>query len=177
MERHKTMNKLAQIEKTAYHEAGHAVAAYALRRRFGKITIVPMSDKLSAMTTPESNWIDFNLVYDLKPKARNRIEADIIIYFAGAVAERVFAGQLNWKGSGWDNLRVKGYVESIVSSEDELETYLGWLRIRARNLIQSPLYWAAVQTLASELLKHKTIGYRRARRIIADAMEEELHRL
>jgi ATP-dependent Zn protease len=79
MERHKNMSKPARIEKSAYHEAGHAVAAYALKRRFGKITIVPESDKLDSMTMPESNWIDFDLVYDLKPKARNRIEADIII--------------------------------------------------------------------------------------------------
>ena len=38
-----------QRELTAYHEAGHAVACWALRRRFSYVTLVPGEDFLGQL--------------------------------------------------------------------------------------------------------------------------------
>ena len=37
----KRLKKTTELEEIAYHEAGHAVMAYLLRRRFHSITIDP----------------------------------------------------------------------------------------------------------------------------------------
>lgn len=40
------VKKLTRLEKTAYHEAAHGVAAYCLNRRFKCVTIVADEDSL-----------------------------------------------------------------------------------------------------------------------------------
>lgn len=154
--------------KTAYYEAGHAVMSYVLRRRFTSVSIVPGDDYFGKMDTPDSNL--FDIPYEIPARIRKRIEADIMIQFAGAAAEEIYSGRHSGKGASGDNFGAVHYAEFLVSSDDELEPYIGWLWIRARNILQLPVNWAVVEALANELIRDKTIGYRRARRIIADAM-------
>ena len=46
MKTDKAKRKFTRLERTGYHEAGHAVMCYILRQRFTKVTIVPNADVL-----------------------------------------------------------------------------------------------------------------------------------
>jgi hypothetical protein len=158
---------MSKLQRTTYHEAGHAVASYVLKRRFSKITIIPGGDHLGSTSKLDSSLYD---VSDRDSNSRNRIEADIIVHFAGQIAEKLFTSGYNWEVARGEDGTAVCLVESLVSSVDEREAYLNWLFIRAKELIKLPCHWRAVEELAFELLKERSIGYRKARRIIADAM-------
>ena len=72
----------AQVEATAYHEAGHAVIAYVLGYRPQCVTIVPTVDTAGHIihTNPLHG---FQLNPDTSDEARLRIESLITICFAG----------------------------------------------------------------------------------------------
>lgn len=164
------VKKPSPIEKVAYHEAGHAVAAYIFHRRFSSVSIIPKDDYLGIMTRPKTESLEQDLLDMDDFRNRKRIESEIIISFAGAVAEGLLVGRHNWKGAIQDNHQAIDSAEAIVSSHDELEAYINWLWLRTRNLLSLPVYWAAVQALAEELIICKEIKTRKARRIIAGAI-------
>lgn len=58
------------------------------------------------------------------------------------------------------------FASYLVGSEEELNAYTNYLWVRTKQTFKLSWLWAAIQALASELLEHKKIGYRRARRII-----------
>ena len=69
------------MEKTAYHEAGHAVASYLRRRRILKVSIIPEDDSLGRcyymkwdLMKTEEGWIELSN----NEKHRRRRETIII---------------------------------------------------------------------------------------------------
>lgn len=164
-----------RLEKTAYHEAGHAVVAYCLRRRFAEVSIIPADDTRGHVGRPGNAIEGLDPYMDAESaRTRNRIEAEIMVYFAGGVAEWIFSGR-HGKGTGRDDDAVITFAEHVVSSHDELEAYISWLWIKTRNLLSEDYCWAAVQALAKALLEQKEIGHRQARKIISTAFEEAIH--
>jgi hypothetical protein len=83
-------------ELTVWHEAGHAVAAYALGRRVGFVTAVP-GERWSGMCR---SWAE--LVRDDRPAStgaplvtwaagwQRRLAGDVVFSLAGGVAEELF---------------------------------------------------------------------------------------
>lgn len=76
-------------------------------------------------------------------------------------------------GAWYDSHKAVDYATYLCGSNDEIEPFLKWLWVRARQLITFPARWVAVDALAQALLKHKTIKYRDAVRVIANAMETD----
>jgi hypothetical protein len=86
--------------RTAYHEAGHAVAALALDRDVYSLRVaddpsatVPAGVTLIAMIP----WLDIERVESLArrnatPAERRAIETDVLISYAGPVADAKFSG-------------------------------------------------------------------------------------
>jgi ATP-dependent Zn protease len=90
-------------EATAYHEAGHAVIALALRRGLSRVTIVPDDEAGSlghCAGTRTGEW--FQPDVDRSGRARRFIEDRVIILFAGFHAEHRFAGRRNHRGAASD---------------------------------------------------------------------------
>ena len=78
-----------ELEKTAFHEAGHAFMFYIHHKIVGKIykaTIIPHGMALG-FVMPENN--------DKKSKTKAWCEAEIQICFAGRIAEEMFLGKEN----------------------------------------------------------------------------------
>ncbi len=79
---------------TAYHEAGHAVAAYLLKRSFNYVTIVPDEEKGSLGHVRFRGFGEnFDPAFDYSPQMRLRLEREIICSLAGDAAESIHLGR------------------------------------------------------------------------------------
>lgn len=160
----------SRIERTAYHEAGHAVAAYMRRLRFTGVSIVP-----SDSTLGRCEFIASSVLVDVKgrtlSRTRRRVETLIIVSLAGVLAERLLTGRTNWGGGHADLHDAARYASYVTGSEDELGAYVRWLWEHTRMLLAARPCWLAVREVAAALTADGSIGERRARRIIAYALK------
>ena len=76
-------------ERVAYHEAGHAVAAIALRRAVKLVSIVPRGDT-NGRTVKQKLPSTFRPGHDARTS--RFVERDIMISLAGPVAQEKFQG-------------------------------------------------------------------------------------
>jgi hypothetical protein len=170
----KRRKKVTELERNAYHEAGHAVMAYILQRRFHFITIDP--DKLDENTgglfqLSYSSKLSDNIKFGISD-SRALIEKQIKITLAGAVACGLFVGREKWKLSEDDGTTCFRLADTQCGDAEEADAYLTWLRLGVRNELNLPHNWARVRAVAEALMKHKTLSYRKAREIIQTAKDK-----
>ncbi len=162
--------RVTRVERTAYHEAGHAVAAYLRHLRFTSISIVPDTGTLGRCEFSETA-----IVLDLDSSAalrtRRRIETMIIVSLAGVIAESLLTGRHNWRGAHADLHDAARYASLVTASVEELRAYERWLWEHTRTLLRARPGRLAIQQLAAVLMEDRRIGERRARAIIGAAIE------
>jgi len=169
-----------ELRVTAYHEAGHAVAAFMLRRGISYVTIEADKDSLGSCKHPrgirEFSTLDVAAIVDLRLRAK--VEREIMILFAGDIAERQFRHRRRQVRGSWADY---GYAvdlaDYVTTGDNELELYLDWLYGRTENLITRIDVWPAIEALATALLEDKRIGQRRARRIIQAARKAAMQKI
>jgi hypothetical protein len=73
---------------------------------------------------------------NIAPKIRQKVENEIMIYYAGGIAEKRFKGKhpSNWHKT-YDIDVLVDLVLHMTCSEEETAAYLQWLYIRAKNII------------------------------------------
>jgi hypothetical protein len=153
-----TVSKSKQLWATAYHEAGHAVAAIQLRVGIGSRGVNIVSSEGAAGTCHILK--SFSGSPELETTGRMRLGAEkmAIILFAGPVAQRTFrpSSLRNYHGHS-DRKRAIGLMECFVGSNRELEAYLNYLRIRAEQLVVNPLTWKTIEAVAIALFERKRL--------------------
>jgi len=162
------------LTHVAYHEAGHAVAAYLHHRRFSYVTIAPQGDSLGHMRHGHNYFSGFEPGIDSSPRTATRAQDEARICLAGAIAVGIHLGKNSkraWAGTEGDISAAVRMVSSISGSTEEEEAHLNLLSVQTRGMLSLPWNWAGVEALASTLLEHKRLGYVRARQIIKDAIE------
>jgi hypothetical protein len=162
-----------RLKQTAYHEAGHVVMAITMRCSFRRVTIV--SDENKGLLGHVLSGLRARLEYNRgEPSSRDRIlvEKYILVSLAGNAAARIFTKKKFWTGANADLAQAYEYA-NLIAYGDEIPAYVEWLRLRAYNiLVYEPCCWDSVEILANALLKYKTIGSMRARKIIKQGMDE-----
>jgi hypothetical protein len=144
---------------TAIHEAGHAVAAFYLRHRVRKVTIVPTGDALGHV---RHNPIMFAKqgVFDDSLRGIARAETRIIILYAGPIAHRRFRPKSPWKLGGTSDFDLASKLMSHLEGPDykcnRLYDRLLWRR--AELLVD--LRWRDINAVAKALLRHRTLNAR-----------------
>lgn len=168
-----TRPRLSRLERAAYHEAGHAVVACELHRRFEYVTIVPTDgSRGSVRPTPLRNFQPDGI---LDRRTCALVQREVMWFVAGSIAEKLHTGRGDWKvGARGDIHEAFNLAEYATSSDEEAGAYVGWLRERTMNMLQQPILWASVEALATALLEQKTIRWRAARRIIREAKEAHI---
>jgi ATP-dependent Zn protease len=111
----------SRIERTAYHEAGHAVAAYLRRLRFTNISIIPDRGTLGRCEFSEAPVI-IDLNAHSIGHARRRIETLIIVSLAGVVAECLLTERHNWRGAHADLHDAARYALFVTGNDRVLPT-------------------------------------------------------
>jgi ATP-dependent Zn protease len=167
----KNRNSISRKRKTAFHEAGHAVAAYLLRKKFRYVTIRPneVFDGYVRHEKPRDPLEDG--LGELRNKRSSR-ERDILTSLAGGVATFIVTGKHERTGSYGDLQHALDLAEDICGSREECDAYIHWLSIRCEGMLRSPANRFALEALAGELLRQEKVSYRRAREIIKAAKKE-----
>ncbi len=164
--------KTKQLERTAYHEAGHAVIAYSLKRKFRYVTIIPTDGYLGCVQPSMSGYKTFHPEYDSSSRTIKHIEHEVEIYLAGQIAEKMFSGKENWKCSSQDWSNATSMAGHACGNAEAEEAYTHLLWVETKAMMRLPWNWHAVKTLAKQLLIHHKIAYPRAKEIIDQAFEE-----
>jgi ATP-dependent Zn protease len=157
------------LERTAYHEAGHAVVAMKLNQKFHHVTIEPeegslghiLHDKLSRRFRPD---------VEMGFRTREKIENHCLISMAGMAAESKFIGSETWEGGGSDKDRAIVFASYLYFDSEIVGPYILFMRARADSLMRSARVWSQVEAVAAALLEHRTLTWDRVEEIYKAAM-------
>ena len=155
-------SKPGTLKATAYHEAGHAMAAWHLEIPFGKgkhaLSIVPVG---SALGHFQSKQIVRFRNGDLPTTGANRLkmEREVVVGLAGTMAQRRHrpSSARSWHASS-DYHSAVDLVSNFTGSVRETEAYLKLLQIRAEQTLDRPGTWECVEAIATALLNRKTLS-------------------
>lgn len=165
--------RLKKLERTAYHEAGHAVAAYCLKRSFNYVSILGDADSLGKVETRHMR--NFDLDGDLSQRTEHLVRREIVLKLAGPLAVELAAGKTgHWDGflgGAYDIPAAFELAQSVAGSVEESDGFIHWLWEYTRNLLALPFNWAAVEALAATLLRDGRVSYPRARAVIKHALQ------
>jgi hypothetical protein len=142
-----------KLRKTAYHEAGHAVTAHELEVKIRQISIIP-DDSYGRVL---NNLLVPNPDIDKSDKNRIQMEKNVMIYFAGFIAEKLYHEKSNITYSKDDIHLAVNLLDFFVSSNEELQKYIDYLWVRTINLF-TPMVWAKTSFLVRELLMRKRLS-------------------
>lgn len=150
----------------AFHEAGHAVMAWHLGVRLSRVTIK------SGVGTTGMTYLSGRLPKDdygtMTPEMQRQIENYILVAVAGAIAEEIHTGTEHQIDNSVD-IRNACLVAGILTPEiDEMEAFINWLQIRARNTLK--FRWKVVAQVADELMRRKTLQAQTLQKVIAEAL-------
>lgn len=157
------------LRDTAYHEAGHAVAACFVGKPFAAVTIVPSGETLGSCHT--APWSNFHPDVEEDRRTVSRLKADIFIQLAGPVAESVLTGRK--KSSFWhfDFDHGVSSAEYLCGGNTELAgAYANFMWEQTKNIIGFEPNWKAVQAVAGSLLGQKTLSYGKVRQLVREAL-------
>jgi hypothetical protein len=157
-----------QLRAAAFHEAGHAVAAYHSHVRLRRISIG--ADEGDAL-----GWLDLWLPHVTPDDADNvrraqAVERDIIVLLAGAQAERVGLGRSSCPAGGVDFYEAMRRAGAICRTSEEISACLRWLQLRTYALVRSPTWRQQIDALAARLLECRQLGARETRALIRAAI-------
>jgi ATP-dependent Zn protease len=101
----------SQLRATAYHEAGHAVAAWLLGIRLRRISI-RRDDAEGTLGRVVLEGLRATEVqrYDMAPRTRDLVERRAIVSLAGEEAERLVAKRVSRHGGARDREHVADFV-------------------------------------------------------------------
>ncbi len=143
---------------TAYHEAGHAVAALILDRPVHKVSVLPGRDLLGqcqfgkGVFRPTEDWL----------------EREILIALAGMAAEARHTGGYCRDGAARD-LRYARRRALQRAAPKALDRFERRMLAKVENLLADEGHWRAVESIAAELMKQGTISGRAARHLFEQA--------
>jgi ATP-dependent Zn protease len=160
----------SELECTAYHEAGHAVAHLLLGGAVRQVSIVPDAGRARLGHCRRYHLPSFRPDIDNGPKALPRVEREVVAYFAGGIAEAHFRGRHCRSGARRDMEAAFDLACRVCASDEEAEKFLAWLYVRAKGLITAERHWPAVEAVARELLARRTLSGAAARAAFASAL-------
>jgi ATP-dependent Zn protease len=169
----------AQREKeaTAHHEAGHAILSIVLKRPLVRVSIRPDAETFrfgicqGRPCVPA--WLDWE-AEDQTPRARRWFERELVVLYAGQVAEAKFLGRAHAPhGAGHDDGTAADFALKFCGqSEDEASAFLGWMYARARTLVNVEHHWHGVRRLAEALLEREELSGRSIRKVWHASLDE-----
>jgi hypothetical protein len=166
-----------EVEATAWHEAGHAVAAVFLPTvpKVRRVTIVP--DEKAGSLGHTLHWYTEAFWRNLdeggwSPRTQVRMHEEIIMLLAGGFAEKRKTGRANHVGARSDYAKAADLVLGASADERTAHAMLRWLRCTAESLVE--VHWKQIGAVAAALLREKTINGARLREIMFPPVAPEV---
>jgi len=160
---------------TAYHEAGHAVAAYAAwpQHPVESATIIPGDGYLGLVRDAEQDDAWRAEVEDERMAVALLAESETVIWLAGYLAEAQFldgfaevAYRFDWTPDSFGALDASSDTWDGEAKPIH-HVYAYW--DRTRELLRQPEVWLAVARVAGALLRRDVLSGREIEAIVSDA--------
>jgi ATP-dependent Zn protease len=141
---------------TAYHEAGHAVAAFFLGLRIGRkrVTVIPDKVKQTLGATHVLSQLRERPDVSVSTRTHVQIENRAVVCMAGDIAEKKFRPGRHYGGQT-DLKHAFNLLESISRSDEITEARLNVAILEARSLVE--LRWREITAVANALVERKTL--------------------
>jgi hypothetical protein len=142
---------MSSNEATAFHQAGHAVAALYHQLSFEQITLDV--EECLGMTLLEQctqpGW---------ENESKHQQEAALIVILAGEMAEKKAAGKLS-KRVGHEGAWVMAVLSVLEGSEEIARAYYRYLVLKTQALLDHPYVWETAEKVANRLLKAQSMDF------------------
>ena len=155
---------------TAYHEAGHAVAAVALGIGFDKVSVVDDRDTLGRIVL-DQKWPHLRPGFNPDdPEDRRIAESWILLALAGEFADAYHSGRIGVSSpeANRDFRVADALAERLFTQPRERGAFLNEMRCRAYRFISEPLRWRQISAVATQLVKLRELD----RRQVVQIMDE-----
>jgi ATP-dependent Zn protease len=156
-----------QLSATAYHEAGHAVMALSLGRLIQKVTIVPGKTQFGGARLGSCEFRQGR-----SKASKDLLEDEVLILFAGMVAEAHFTGQYCQHGATQDLLDIKRLLNNRAQSEKQFARLHRRLLDKTEHLLGDEGHSKAIELIAGELMLKTTISGRAVRHFYEQALKQ-----
>lgn len=158
----------ARLVATAYHESGHAVMAVLLGRLVHKVTIEPGKSPFGQMRLGQCE-----MGKGRSKASKDLLEEEVLILYAGMVAEAHFSGKYCESGARQDLANILRLLEPRVKTQKQLERLQKRLLGKTEYLLADDVHARAIKLIASELLEKTTISGRAVRHFFRQATEQQ----
>lgn len=157
----------SRLIATAFHEAGHAVMAMSVGRQVGKVTIRPGKSQLG-----DQRLGSCEIKKGQGKGSKDALDEQVLILFAGMVAEARFTGQYCRQGAAQDLNAIRRMLSQRARSEKQLERLQNRMLDRAENIMDEKGNAKAIELIARELIEKQTISGRAVRHFFEQANRE-----
>lgn len=159
---------------TAYHEAGHAVAAFFLGFKTRQVTVKPGKDYSGLHSEMGRHYLEGLDCREITPLVRDRIERRVIVRLAGAAAQRRFNRRsYRHYHADDDHQQAVDLLFRIASSGKEVTAYCRWLGIRTENIVAC--HWQEIKNVADALIEQETLDGATITQVIRQAMKQAVN--
>lgn len=163
-------NKISGFDRdllVATHEAGHAVICHVLGYDFKSITIEHNETLGSDGAFCRSPLTEAKEYKHLSKEGQNRWLCDKIkITLSGGLATLQLTNNPETVGMEPDFDIARSLAKMIVKDENKVSELISALSALTRDLLRNKRNWSAINALANELIKRRTINYDDAVKII-----------
>ncbi len=147
-----------ELVATAFHEAGHAVAAVSLGRMIQKVSIIPARLPIGGQRLGACEFKKGRT-----KAAKDWLEDEVLILLAGMVAESHFTNKYCPRGAAQDLAAVRRLLATRAKNERQLERLERRMLDKAEHLLAASQLATAIRHVAQELVTQKTISGRAVR--------------
>lgn len=152
-------------ERTAYHEAGHAIMAISQGFAIRKATIVATEETYGEVTR-YATTMERRIEFDNSTFIVDRIEKLILIFYAGGIAQRKFAPRCKWKLRASGDHKKAAHLFSYICGLDEKAQYYYSRLLWRRTELAVDFHWPEIEAVAAALLIEKRLTGKQVRAIM-----------
>jgi hypothetical protein len=166
---------MASLAATAFHEAGHIVAAYwygipihgkgaSIRPRYGSY------GRIFTVRTFRLNVGTFRS----RPKAQRQAEKSAIVGMAGLAAQRIFNPYTVSESDGMFDVPETWRTLSYLSwNPEETDLRLKLAEAQAKEFVNIPTAWKLIEAVAEALLERKELSKREILEVIKNVRKQQ----
>lgn len=169
------MERIKESEElVAYHEAGHALVAYALGVKFDYVTIEPDYDEGCSgrmISSLDDSYLQSMSLEDLRVEDVRGIEDDITVFFAGVIAQSMAGGIAEHHGEH-DIACTRQLASFVCETDSQVDSCMEWLRRRAELILADEKYLMCLGNLVHVLLERKRLTYEQVIRVFQLSLEQ-----